>query len=404
MRASRSRLVVAVVGLVASAPASATSIAVAVAQVQALAASQTATLTVWPRISSGSWLSGRVDLAAAVDLDPPGPGLEDLPASAPTTPPLSCDVGPTSCAVEATLGATVILEAHDVSNATFAGWAGCSSVTPGPPGSFAPRCKVVMSGARGVTAWFKPATYDLVAKTYTQYGANGILEAPTSPAIRCQTGSTDPDLQACTGRVPNGASITLTAVPQNSRVVSWSGCAPSADLSSCTLAMTVSRVVSATFAPTSYPVNVMFLGGNGTVTGDGVSCSTATGGDCTAEVVAGGSLSLTATPDAISYFVGWGPACSSISGNVCTVSAVTAPKTVYAQFKSKLCQSCHGTPPPPPHLPRYACGTCHSGYTSDTVNVPIHMNGTVEFTHASSSSGEPPSCVECHPCGGVPAR
>jgi hypothetical protein len=367
------------------------------------AAAQTATLSVYAKASAAGTFTGRVELAPALDVDPPGAGPEDLPASAPTTPSIACRTGdPASCVATATLGSIVVLQAVNVSNAAFVGWSGCTSLTA-VPGGLAPRCNVSMASARTVSATFKAATFELRARTYSQYGAAGRIEAPTSPALRCQTGATDPALQACSGAAANGASVAAMAVPEaNARVVAWSGCTPSADLSTCTAAMTVDRTISATFGPSAWAVAVLFDGGNGTVTGEGVSCSATAGGDCTGLVAIGGTLALTATADATSRFVGW-TGCTSVSGSVCTLSALTAPATVVASFESALCQACHGVPPPAPHEARLDCGTCHRGYASDSVDAAIHMDGKVDFMHGGSCGGQPSSstCTDCHPCGGV---
>ncbi|HET7752749.1 MAG TPA: CxxxxCH/CxxCH domain-containing protein [Anaeromyxobacteraceae bacterium] len=76
------------------------------------------------------------------------------------------------------------------------------------------------------------------------------------------------------------------------------------------------------------------------------------------------------------------------------------------------CGSCHSIPPPPPHPASTSCGTCHSGYTSTTVNATLHQNGTVDVLALSCTSchGAPPStgqhtrsdhvrrsCGDCHP-------
>ncbi len=51
------------------------------------------------------------------------------------------------------------------------------------------------------------------------------------------------------------------------------------------------------------------------------------------------------------------------------------------------CGTCHAAPPPPPHPSRTSCGTCHPGYTPTTVNLAVHIDGTVDVTL---------SCASCH--------
>jgi predicted CxxxxCH...CXXCH cytochrome family protein len=56
------------------------------------------------------------------------------------------------------------------------------------------------------------------------------------------------------------------------------------------------------------------------------------------------------------------------------------------------CTACHGNPPPASvgHPQNTACATCHgSGYSTTTVNVATHVNGTVDLVAAES-------CTSCH--------
>jgi predicted CxxxxCH...CXXCH cytochrome family protein len=52
------------------------------------------------------------------------------------------------------------------------------------------------------------------------------------------------------------------------------------------------------------------------------------------------------------------------------------------------CGTCHGVPPPPPHVDRIDCGSCHAGYTSASVNLRTHVDGVVQ---AGSLT-----CTSCH--------
>jgi predicted CxxxxCH...CXXCH cytochrome family protein len=44
------------------------------------------------------------------------------------------------------------------------------------------------------------------------------------------------------------------------------------------------------------------------------------------------------------------------------------------------CGTCHGVPPPEPHVRATACEQCHTGYTSTTVNATLHLNGKIDAT------------------------
>jgi uncharacterized repeat protein (TIGR02543 family) len=77
----------------------------------------------------------------------------------------------------------------------------------------------------------------------------------------------------------------------------------------------------------TYSLSVTKSGsGSGTISGGGLSC----GSTCTASVVSGSTVTLTATPDSGSSFGSWGGACSGTS-TTCTVT-VNAAKTVTATF------------------------------------------------------------------------
>jgi Divergent InlB B-repeat domain len=373
--------------------------------VQALVLAQTVDLTVQARNTSSGPI-GRIELAPAVDVAPPGPGPEDLPASAPTTPAIACrSDGTGTCRGAATTGTIVILQAVDVSNAAFVQWVGCNWITLSPDGA-PPRCNVVMTAAKSVTAWFKPATFTITGKTspvpsptFTPlYG--GRVQAPTTPAIDCRTGSAV--YTACSGRVANGAAIVFTAIPDvGSKLTSWAGCTP-VDATTCRIAAVTANVtVTATFGAGNARVTAV-VNGLGTVaasTGgsvvDGMSCP----GDCEAFVNFGGSITFVATPAQGQRFVAW-TGCESAT-NVCTLVSVSAPASISATFLPASCDSCHGIPPPSPHIQRTDCETCHPGYTATSVSPAVHLNGRVDPSHDSDVCDSPPdpaSCVICHPC------
>ncbi len=373
------------------------------------ASGQTANVTIYAKMSGGGAV-GVVELAPAIDVAPPGAGPEDLPASAPTTPPIACRTdSPANCVGRASIGTTVVLRAADVSNATFVSWSGCSSVTPAGPG-WGPRCNVAVSGARTVTANFKPTTFTLVARTYPAltptftppYG--GRLQAPTAPPIDCRSGSAE--LTACSAPVANGSTVTLTALPDpGSRVTSWSGCTP-VDAATCLVAaMTSGRTVSATFGAGNVVVTGQ-VAGAGTLSAaaggavvDGMSCPS----DCAAAVTPGGAITLVATPSPGHELAGWTGCASATS--TCTLAGLTAPVTVTVTFRAARCNSCHGIPPAAPHVARTDCGTCHPGFGSTSVDPAVHMNGVVNPRHAepaaavcTGGAADPARCVTCHPC------
>jgi predicted CxxxxCH...CXXCH cytochrome family protein len=56
--------------------------------------------------------------------------------------------------------------------------------------------------------------------------------------------------------------------------------------------------------------------------------------------------------------------------------------------EAAACGACHGNPPPPPHVQTKICNNCHPGYTVDSVNVEMHMNGVIDADDLS--------CTKCH--------
>ena len=122
-------------------------------------------------------------------------------------------------------------------------------------------------------------------------------------------------------------------------------------------------------------------------------------GVATAGAVVLGNLATTGSIASASY-VGAGGSCAStychgnLGGGI--GSATVSPS--WTTTGTLVCNSCHGMPPALTstggyHPSRTDCGTCHSGYTSTTVNASTHVNGAVEYVAQT--------CTSCH---GDPAR
>ncbi|MFL5270462.1 MAG: CxxxxCH/CxxCH domain c-type cytochrome, partial [Anaeromyxobacteraceae bacterium] len=79
-------------------------------------------------------------------------------------------------------------------------------------------------------------------------------------------------------------------------------------------------------------------------------------------------------------------------GGVAALKGGTATTPVWTRVDGtqKTCGSCHGNPPPASsgHVQRADCGSCHPGYTSSTVNLATHLDGTVEYPAQT--------CTSCH--------
>ncbi len=152
----------------------------------------------------------------------------------------------------------------------------------------------------------------------------------TGDGIACSTGS----LGGCSAPVPLTSPptvVTLTAVPDASSTFGgWQGCTTSSG-NVCSVAVDGTRSVTASFVTETYPLAVVTSGtGKGKVSGGGIDCGTGTSGVCIVSVPSGGVVTLTATPDASSFFGGW-IGCTAVSGDVCTVT-VSGAWLVFATF------------------------------------------------------------------------
>jgi hypothetical protein len=130
----------------------------------------------------------------------------------------------------------------------------------------------------------------------------------------------------CVASFPANSVVALTAVPDaTSFFMAWAGAC--AYVSDCVVTMDGPKSVTAQFFPIQHSLTVVAAGAPGTVALDGLRC----GNDspCFVPVAAGEVLTLTATPEAGSYFDGWSGACSGLGDCVVTMSA---DRSVTAHF------------------------------------------------------------------------
>lgn len=162
--------------------------------------------------------------------------------------------------------------------------------------------------------------------TINNSGSGNVTSQPSG--INCGT--------LCTTSVAYGTSVKLTATPSEGHVFSNWGGSCSGTSTTCTVAMSSAKSVSATFAvqPTApsanYTLTVTDVGtGSGTVVSStgGISCSS---GSCTASIAAGTNVILTATPGNGFAFAGWSGACSG-AASTCTVT-MSAAESATATF------------------------------------------------------------------------
>jgi lysophospholipase L1-like esterase len=229
-----------------------------------------------------------------------------------TSTPAGISCG-TTCTANYAGGTSVTLTAAAAGGSTFAGWNGACTGTG--------ICTVSMTVARNVTATFNSTavTFPLNVTRVITAGAGTVTSNPAG--INCGT--------ACSANYANGTSVTLTATPgAGSLFQGWSG-ACTGTATTCAVAMTQARNVTATFMGSVPPVSltVTLAGtGSGTVTSNpgGINCPTA----CIAGFQSG-NVTLTATAAAGSTFAGWSGACTGTG--TCTV-VMSQPRAVTATF------------------------------------------------------------------------
>jgi hypothetical protein len=127
----------------------------------------------------------------------------------------------------------------------------------------------------------------------------------------------------------DGTVVTLTATADlGSTFTGWTGACTNTT-GDCVVTMSATHLVTATFTLNQYQLTISHTDdGSGLVssTPGGISCGT----DCIESYNYGTVVTLTATPDTGSTFVGWSGACTNSSGD-CVVT-MTAARSVIATF------------------------------------------------------------------------
>lgn len=141
----------------------------------------------------------------------------------------------------------------------------------------------------------------------------------------------------CSEAYASGTTVTLTAVPASGYAFKGWGGACAGTSPNCSVAMTATRSVTATFEaivttpinPTTYILSVA-TSGAGTVNSSpaGIAC----GSDCSESYASGTAVGLTAIPASGYAFKGWSGACTGTSPS-CNV-AMTVARSVVATFES----------------------------------------------------------------------
>jgi len=219
-----------------------------------------------------------------------------------------------ACQADFADGASITLT-PTASSGTFSGWSGACTGSG--------NCTVVMNSDKSVTASFSftppPPTQPLTVVIFGP-GSGNVTSAPSG--INCGVD--------CSENYNQGTVVVLSATPNASSVFSsWSGACTGSGL--CTLTMSASASVSATFALKSWPLTVSKSGtGAGTVTSApaAISC----GGTCSATLTNGTAVTLSETPDAFSSFSGWSGACSGTGTCPLTMDAAKSADASFAKI------------------------------------------------------------------------
>jgi uncharacterized repeat protein (TIGR02543 family) len=229
-----------------------------------------------------------------------------------TSSPAGISCGST-CSAGYSSGTVVSLTATPAAGSSFAGWTGACTGTSA--------CSVTLDAAKSVSATFTLNTVQSYTLTVGKAGTGSGTVASTPAGIAC--GAT------CSAGFASGTVVGLTATAASgSSFAGWGGaCAGTAG---CSVTMSAARSVTATFNPVSgtNTLTVTKSGdGTGTVTSTpaGVSC----GATCSYGYASGTVVSLSASPDSGSVFLGWGGACSGTGA--CSVTTSGAA-TVTASF------------------------------------------------------------------------
>jgi hypothetical protein len=229
-----------------------------------------------------------------------------------TSSPAGIDCG-ASCTSTYIYNQAVTLTAAATSPSTFGGWGGDCT------GSGA-TCKVTMSQARNVSATFNAPPNQTLIVTKAGTGTGKVTSSPAG--IDCGA--------ACSSTFGYNMAVTLTAAATSPSTFSgWSGACTGA-ATTCQVAMSQARNVSATFNPPPNQTLTVTKAGTGTgkVTSSpsGVNCGTT----CAAGFAYNKAVTLTAAATSPSTFVGWSGDCSGAS-KTCQVTMVQA-RNVTATF------------------------------------------------------------------------
>ena len=273
-------------------------------------------------------VSVRFDPPATLTVAPSGTGDGTVVSGGVISCARSNNVNSGRCSVTVTNGSMLTLDAVADPLSTFTGWTGACSGT----GS----CQVTLDQARLVGAVFTRRTVSLTLQ----------LQGPGGGTVRLASGescviASGASARLCVIAVPIGRPVLLEAAPDIvGQFSGFSGACTSTGLT-CSFTANSEITVTARFGPPNFIVSVAPDAqsvGAGAVYSDTEAIDCLMSGttinpqfnECSQSVAQGATITLTATANQGSAFIGWGGACSSFgSSPVCTLTpganaAVTA--------------------------------------------------------------------------------
>jgi hypothetical protein len=153
-----------------------------------------------------------------------------------------------TCTAQVSFGTTVTLRATTTDTVQVSASGGCT--LGGTPN--APQLTCVMDQPRtvGFTFTAPPKALNVSAATSSSGTGQVTSQAGLAPAINCLITGTSRS-NACTQVYPVTTQVTLTATPTNgAKFTGWGGdCSASGTTTTCTVAMSAARNVTASFAP-----------------------------------------------------------------------------------------------------------------------------------------------------------
>jgi hypothetical protein len=214
------------------------------------------------------------------------------------------------CSAGYATGTDVVLTATPDTGYAFVKWGGdCAAFGD----SF--MATVTMTQPRNCTAEFSIGH----TLTVTVVGNGSVTDDLTFPRINVCTETDSP----CSADYATDTDVTLEATADVGHIfVGWSGDC-SGTLTTATVTMSQNRSCTATFA-VAKTLDVTVTGsGTGTVTDNysRIACASGSSTDCSAEYAINTNVTLTATADTGSIFVGWGGDCAA-AGEAITADVV----------------------------------------------------------------------------------